>query len=46
VKVVGGAVTLTGSCISQDQINKAGDTVQKVDGVTSVSNKLSVKTPQ
>lgn len=46
VKVVGGAVTLTGSCISQDQINLAGDTTQKVDGVTSVSNKLSVKTPQ
>jgi hyperosmotically inducible periplasmic protein len=47
VKVTnGGVVTLTGSCISQDQINLAGDTTQKVDGVTSVSNKLSVKTPQ
>lgn len=47
VKVAsGGVVTLTGSCVSQDQINLAGDTTQKVDGVTSVSNKLSVKTPQ
>ncbi|MFP6561731.1 BON domain-containing protein [Paraburkholderia sp. B3] len=47
VKVAsGGVVTLTGSCVSQDQINLAADTTQKVDGVTSVSNKLSVKTPQ
>jgi osmotically-inducible protein OsmY len=46
VKALDGAVTLTGSCISQDQINLAGEVAQKVDGVTSLQNKLSVKTPQ
>lgn len=46
VKVVGGAVYLTGSCASQQEIDLAGGAAQKVDGVTSVSNKLSVKTPQ
>ncbi|WP_027820619.1 BON domain-containing protein [Paraburkholderia bannensis] len=46
VKAVNGAVILTGNCVSQDQINLAGEIAQKVDGVTSVANKLSVKTPR
>jgi hyperosmotically inducible periplasmic protein len=46
VKAVDGVITLTGDCISQEQINLAGDVVQKVDGVTSVNNKLSVRTPR
>ncbi|WP_322011116.1 BON domain-containing protein [Paraburkholderia sp. J12] len=46
VKAVNGAVTLTGNCISQDQINLAGEVAQKVEGVTSLTNGLSVKTPQ
>jgi hyperosmotically inducible periplasmic protein len=44
VKVRDGAVTLTGSCTSQDQIDLAGKTAQGVAGVSSVSNRLSVKT--
>jgi hyperosmotically inducible periplasmic protein len=46
VKVGGGAVTLTGSCESQQQIDLAANAAQGVDGVTSVSNKISIKTPR
>jgi hyperosmotically inducible periplasmic protein len=46
VKAVDGVVTLTGNCVSQQQIDLANASAQKVDGVLSVSNKLSVKTPQ
>jgi hyperosmotically inducible periplasmic protein len=46
VKAVNGAVTLTGNCVSQEQINLAGEVAQKVDGVSSLTNSLSVKTPQ
>ncbi|WP_027796661.1 BON domain-containing protein [Paraburkholderia acidipaludis] len=45
VKVVSGVVTLTGSCDSQNQMDLAVEAAKKVDGVTSVSNGLSIKTP-
>jgi osmotically-inducible protein OsmY len=45
VKARDGAITLTGSCISQEQIDLAGKTAESVEGVTSVANRLSVKTP-
>ncbi|MCG5075680.1 BON domain-containing protein [Paraburkholderia tagetis] len=37
-----GAVTLTGSVPSQDQIDKAGEVAKGVAGVKSVTNKLTV----
>ncbi|MBN3813054.1 BON domain-containing protein [Paraburkholderia sp. Ac-20347] len=37
-----GAVTLTGSVPTQDQIDQAGQVAQGVAGVKSVSNKLTV----
>jgi osmotically-inducible protein OsmY len=46
VKAVDGAVTLTGNCISQQQIDLAGEVAQKVEGVSSLTNSLSVKTPR
>ena len=45
VKVLGGAVTLTGSAVSQDQIDQAGKAAQSVEGVTSVTNRLTVRAP-
>jgi osmotically-inducible protein OsmY len=42
VRARGGAVTLTGSVPSQDQIEAAGTAAKGVAGVTSVSNKLTV----
>jgi osmotically-inducible protein OsmY len=45
VRARGGAVTLTGSVPDQSQIDKAGDVAKGVDGVTSVSNKLTVVLP-
>jgi hyperosmotically inducible protein len=45
VRARGGAVTLTGSVPDQGQIDKAGDVAKGVDGVTSVSNKLTVVLP-
>ncbi|CAG9223949.1 BON domain-containing protein [Paraburkholderia tropica] len=42
VRSHGGAVTLTGSVPSQDQIDQAGQVAQGVAGVKSVSNKLTV----
>ncbi|MFP6562403.1 BON domain-containing protein [Paraburkholderia sp. B3] len=45
VKVANGVVTLTGSCDSQQQMDLAVEAAKKVDGVTSVSNGLSIKTP-
>jgi hyperosmotically inducible protein len=45
VKVVGGAVTLSGSAETQDQINLAVKAAQGVDGVTGVKNGLTVRSP-
>jgi osmotically-inducible protein OsmY len=45
VRARSGAVTLTGSVPDQGQVDKAGDVAKGVDGVTSVSNKLSVVLP-
>jgi hyperosmotically inducible protein len=45
VRARGGAVTLTGSVPDQGQVDKAGDVAKGVDGVTSVSNKLTVVVP-
>lgn len=45
VKVVGGDVTLSGSCQTQHESDLAGTAAQGVDGVTSVSNKLTVRSP-
>jgi osmotically-inducible protein OsmY len=45
VRARGGAVSLTGSVPDESQIEKAGDVAKGVDGVTSVSNKLSVVIP-
>ncbi|MBC8746691.1 hyperosmotically inducible protein [Paraburkholderia sp. WC7.3g] len=42
VRARGGAVTLTGTVPSQDQIDSAGEAAKGVAGVTSVSNKLTV----
>ncbi|MFP6560784.1 BON domain-containing protein [Paraburkholderia sp. B3] len=46
VKAVNGAVTLTGSCESQNQMDLAVQAAKGVDGVTLVKNELSIKTPQ
>lgn len=46
VKAVDGMVTLTGSCISDDQISLAGNAAGKVEGVTSVNNRLGIRTPR
>ncbi|MBV8260770.1 MAG: BON domain-containing protein [Paraburkholderia sp.] len=43
VRSHGGAVTLTGTVPDQGQIDKAGEVAQGVAGVTSVTNKLTVK---
>lgn len=43
VRARGGVVTLTGSVPEGDQIEKAGTVAQGVDGVTSVSNKLTLQ---
>ena len=45
VRARSGAVTLTGSVPDQGQVDKAGDVAKGVDGVTSVSNKLTVVLP-
>lgn len=45
VKVVSGAVTLSGSASAQDQIDLAVKAAQGVDGVTSVKNDLTVRSP-
>ena len=45
VKVVSGAVTLSGSASTQDQIELAVKAAQGVDGVTSVNNDLTVRSP-
>lgn len=45
VKVVDGAVTLTGSAISQNQIELAGSVAKSIGGVTSVVNGLSLRQP-
>ena len=42
VRARGGAVTLTGSVPTQAQIDAAGTAAKGVEGVTSVSNKLTV----
>jgi hyperosmotically inducible periplasmic protein len=46
VKAVNGVVTLTGSCDTQQQIDLAAGAAQGVDGVSSVNNRLSIKTPR
>jgi hyperosmotically inducible protein len=43
VRVSGGTVTLSGSVPEADQIQKAGDTVQGVPGVSTVSNKITTR---
>jgi osmotically-inducible protein OsmY len=43
VRARGGAVTLTGKVPEGDQIEKAGTVAQGVAGVTSVTNKLTLK---
>jgi hyperosmotically inducible periplasmic protein len=43
VRSRGGMITLTGTVSDQGQIDKAGQVAQGVQGVTSVTNKLSVK---
>jgi osmotically-inducible protein OsmY len=45
VKVVSGAVTLSGSADTEDEINLAVKAAQGVDGVTSVKNGLTVRSP-
>ncbi|CAB3781642.1 BON domain-containing protein [Pararobbsia alpina] len=42
-KAVGGVVTLTGSVPEQGQVDLAGKAAEGVAGVTSVSNKLTVR---
>ena len=42
VRARGGAVTLTGSVPVEGQIGMAGDAAKGVEGVTSVTNKLTV----
>ncbi|MEJ0003633.1 MAG: BON domain-containing protein [Pararobbsia sp.] len=42
-KAVNGVVTLTGSVPEQSQVDMAGKAAASVDGVTSVSNKLTVR---
>ncbi|SIT36267.1 putative periplasmic or secreted lipoprotein [Paraburkholderia piptadeniae] len=43
VRAHGGAVTLTGTAPDNDQIQKAGEVAKGVAGVTSVTNKISVR---
>jgi hyperosmotically inducible protein len=43
VRVSGSAVALSGSVPAADQIQKAGDVVQQVPGVTAVNNKLTAR---
>jgi len=43
VRVSGSAVILSGSVPAVDQIQKAGDAVQQVPGVTTVTNKISMR---
>ncbi|WP_028231468.1 BON domain-containing protein [Paraburkholderia mimosarum] len=43
VRSHGGAVTLSGTVPDQGQIDKAGEVAKGVTGVTSVTNKLTVK---
>jgi hyperosmotically inducible periplasmic protein len=45
VKVVGGAVTLSGSAATQAEIDLAVKAAQGVDGVESVKNGLTVRSP-
>lgn len=45
VKVIGGAVTLTGSAATQAEIDLAVKAAEGVDGVTSVKNGLTVRSP-
>jgi hyperosmotically inducible protein len=45
VKVISGVVTLSGSASTQDQIDLAVKAAQGVDGVTSVNNDLTVRSP-
>ncbi|MBW9105362.1 BON domain-containing protein [Paraburkholderia phenoliruptrix] len=45
VRARGGAVTLTGSVPDSGQISQAEDVAKNVAGVKSVSNKLTVATP-
>jgi hyperosmotically inducible protein len=46
VKAVDGTVTLTGNCVSNDQIALAGYAAEKVAGVNSVNNRLGIGTPR
>jgi osmotically-inducible protein OsmY len=41
----GGAVTLNGTVVDASQIDKVADIAQGVPGVTSVTNRLTVKKP-
>ncbi|WP_233847525.1 BON domain-containing protein [Paraburkholderia sp. HD33-4] len=43
VRVRGGAVTLTGTVPDQGQADKAAEAAKGVEGVTSVTNKLTAK---
>ncbi|NVH72737.1 BON domain-containing protein [Paraburkholderia sp. JPY432] len=43
VRARGGAVTLTGTVPDQGQADKAGEAAKGVEGVTSVTNKLTAK---
>jgi osmotically-inducible protein OsmY len=42
VKARGGAITLSGSVKDGSQIEQAGEVAKSVQGVTSVSNKLTL----
>ncbi|WP_321965267.1 BON domain-containing protein [Paraburkholderia sp. J7] len=46
VKAVDGSITLTGNCVSDDQVALAGYATQRVEGVTSVNNRLVIRTPR
>jgi osmotically-inducible protein OsmY len=43
VRSRGGAVTLTGTVPEQGQIDQAGEVAKGVEGVTSVTNRLTIK---
>jgi osmotically-inducible protein OsmY len=43
VRSRGGAITLTGTVPDQSQIDRAADVARGVEGVTSVTNRLTVK---
>jgi osmotically-inducible protein OsmY len=43
VRVNGGAVVLSGSVPVADQVQKAGDAARQVPGVSSVSNKITMR---